>query len=135
MILEFFTLENALQILIFILLITVLINQFRIRGSRHKISTDEYLALTHSIDEAVQDYKIHFFDPRVQALSNSLDLDPSSQTNAIQTYNRQYKELIDHCCRDFLKRYISKDQRRIASYYFTADSLSIYVLSKFKGNR
>lgn len=119
-------------VLIFILISLIILN-FK-KFNNHGFTSDEYIALIHSLNQIIDDYKTVIFEPRIKTLYQSYDLNPESQTRANDKFKEQYNEYIRFCCRDILKNYISKEQKRISDKFFTGDGLSLYVFSKLEGN-
>lgn len=96
------------------------------------LSKDEYLVLLAVLDSLIDNYKNNFISPKIEKLENGIDIDPKSQTNALTYFQEQKNELYQSSVKEIINNYLTTDQKKVLSKYFSTQSLSLYIISRIK---
>lgn len=96
------------------------------------LSKDEYLVLLAVLDSLIDNYKNNFISPKIEKLENGIDIDPKSQTNALTYFQEQKNELYQTSLKEIINDYLTTDQKKVLSKYFSTQSLSLYIISRIK---
>lgn len=100
--------------------------------NEHNMSKDEYLVLLAVLDSLIDNYKNNFISPKIEKLEDGIDVDPNSQTNALAYFHEKKNELYQTSLKEIINNYLTTDQKKILSKYFSTQSLSLYIISRIK---
>lgn len=131
------TLELVLTagFIIVIIELLICIMLIRSRNEYSSISSDEYTVCFYSLEQIVKIYKPNFFDPELQRLNSTYDINVNSQTNAIKTYNEEYKKLLSSTAQTIIRSHIPQQTFNVLAKYMTYESLTLYIINILEGKQ
>ncbi len=124
--------DNIIIVSLLVIQIIILII-LTIKIKRSNVSeSDSFLLYQRILLEIIEDYNTLILLPKIEKLRKEYDLNPKSQTQAVQAYRDAENLLYSEAAKDILKNYLSSRCRKVLIMCYGLDSLILYIVSNLK---
>jgi hypothetical protein len=94
---------------------------------------EEFQTALSSLNTILTVYKDNVLIPKFEKLKKEHDLNPQSQSNSIDLFNKQKEDLINKAVQESFSKFLDKRLVSKLERYYTRDGLILFIVTYFRG--
>lgn len=124
--------QNIIYIcLIFLIIVNFIIIIFQ-KNKKKIINESNFLISMKILDMTISDYCDSYFIDHINKMKKKYDLNEESQTQSINQFKKEYTQNLNDTIKIIINQYLSPDIRDELLFYFSIDSLILYIINQIE---
>jgi len=124
--------QNIIYICLILLIIVNFIITIFQKNKKKIINESNFLISMKILDMTISDYCDSYFIDHINKMKKKYDLNEESQTQSINQFKKEYTQNLNDTIKIIINQYLSPDIRDELLFYFSIDSLILYIINQIE---